>query len=279
VTSQADVAAVAAHYDRLDELYREAWGEHVHHGLWLTGDETVERAAVQLAERVIAAAEIEPGDAVCDVGCGYGATSRMLAREHGARVTAFTVSSGQFAEAQGAARPDDEIRFELRDWLRNDTADESQDAVVAIESIAHMADKAAVFGQCARVLKPGGRLVVCDWLEGEQPAPWQRRLLLEPICREGRLPGMLTSAGYAEQARAAGLEVESSTDLTRNVSRTWRLVAARAARLLARERRFRRLLLEPDGERAFALSLARIPLAYRTGAMRYGMLVARRPVG
>ncbi len=35
---------VAEHYDELDWVYREIWGEHVHHGLWLTGVETPETA-------------------------------------------------------------------------------------------------------------------------------------------------------------------------------------------------------------------------------------------
>jgi tocopherol O-methyltransferase len=31
---------VAGHYDELDHVYREVWGEHVHHGLWRTGRES-----------------------------------------------------------------------------------------------------------------------------------------------------------------------------------------------------------------------------------------------
>jgi hypothetical protein len=30
----ADVDAVAAHYDDLDELYRSIWGTNIHHGYW-----------------------------------------------------------------------------------------------------------------------------------------------------------------------------------------------------------------------------------------------------
>ncbi|MBW8754357.1 MAG: SAM-dependent methyltransferase, partial [Sphingomonadales bacterium] len=33
-------AGVALHYDELDPAYRRIWGEHVHHGYWLTGRET-----------------------------------------------------------------------------------------------------------------------------------------------------------------------------------------------------------------------------------------------
>src|SRR5215213_3127174 len=70
---------VAAHYDDLDFFYRDVWGEHVHHGLWRSGKETREEAVRQLAELVAAEAQGAPGQSVCDIGCGYGATARLLA--------------------------------------------------------------------------------------------------------------------------------------------------------------------------------------------------------
>jgi len=36
-----NAVAVADHYDELDPVYRRVWGEHVHHGLWATGRETL----------------------------------------------------------------------------------------------------------------------------------------------------------------------------------------------------------------------------------------------
>ena len=88
---------VSGHYDDLDALYREIWGEHLHHGLWTTGRESAEAAVVALVARVADAAAIRPGDRVCDVGCGYGATSRWLAENRGARVTGLTISERQHA--------------------------------------------------------------------------------------------------------------------------------------------------------------------------------------
>src|SRR5688500_7725086 len=37
--SRQDAADVALHYDQLDAVYRQIWGEHVHHGLWQSGRE------------------------------------------------------------------------------------------------------------------------------------------------------------------------------------------------------------------------------------------------
>src|ERR1700733_15037537 len=78
---------VAAHYDTLDQFYREIWGEHVHHGYWRTGHETPEAAAAALVELVADRLDLVPGHVVCDIGCGYGATAHMLAETHDVAVS------------------------------------------------------------------------------------------------------------------------------------------------------------------------------------------------
>src|SRR5438270_10476480 len=91
--------AVAEHYQDLDRIYREVWGEHVHHGLWRTGRESPAEATEQLVELVAAEAGVGPGSAAVDIGCGYGATARALAARHGARVTGLTITPAQYKYA------------------------------------------------------------------------------------------------------------------------------------------------------------------------------------
>lgn len=271
--SRHDPATVAGHYDELDDFYRSIWGEHVHHGVWRSGMESPEEATHALVRLVADHAGVVSGSAVCDVGCGYGGTSRALAADPGAAVTALTVSSAQYEYARSRGGG---VTVLLRSWLDNELPAGSFDAVVAIESLSHMDDKARVFQECARVLKPGGRLVVCDWLTRDDPGRVERRLLLEPICHESRLPSMASASEYRALMGESGLEVDSFEDLSRAVRRTWGIVARRLARRLATDPPARRFLLSSTNpDRAFALSLARIPLAYTTGAMRYGVFAAR----
>ncbi len=107
ITAQAKVKCgdVAAHYDDLDRFYREVWGEHVHHGLWSSGRETPEEATRSLIAVVAEQAALRPGDTVCDVGCGYGGTARVLAGEYGATVTALTVSRRSTRTPSPSTRP------------------------------------------------------------------------------------------------------------------------------------------------------------------------------
>ena len=262
-------ADVAGHYDELDQVYREIWGEHVHHGLWRSGRESVAEATNALSDLVAERLGAKPGDHLADIGCGYGATAERFAERLGVSVTGFTLSEEQARMAR--ARPG-ALMFHVRDWLANGMADASFDHAYAIESTEHMADKAGIFREAARTLKPGGRFVVCAWLSDDAPSRWAVRHLLEPICREGRLPGMGTRREYEAWAAASGLRTIGYEDLSREVRRTWSIVSRRVAGRVLTTARYRRLLMSRHTRnRGFALSLPRLILAYRTGAMRYGV--------
>ncbi len=279
IHSPSDIAGrdVAEHYDELDHFYREVWGEHVHHGLWISGPEPREQALRQLVEKVAREARVEQGSRVCDIGCGYGATARQLAQEHGARVTAITISPAQHAFAQAREGAAQNVAYVLGDWLQSGLPDAAFDSAIAIESSEHMPDKARFFAQAHRVLRPGGRLVVCAWLAREHPTRLQRQSLLEPICRDGRMPHLGTESDYRQLAESAGFCVECFDDITHGVARTWPGIAVVFLRKLARAPRFLRFVLGRHARnRVFALTAFRIWLAYRTGAMRYGVFTFRR---
>jgi tocopherol O-methyltransferase len=279
ITSSAalSTAVVASHYDALDPFYRELWGEHLHHGFWERGDEDVEQAVCALVDRVVAAARIERGQSVCDVGCGYGATARRIARQYAADVVGLTVSRAQAEHAARAGGAPHAPRIVCRDWLENGLPSESYDAVIAIESSEHVADKGRFFAEAARVLRPGGRIVVCAWLSREDPDAWQRRLLLEPICREGRLASLATAPEYVDWLKGAGFVDVGWEDWSEQVRRTWAICAYRMVTAVATRRRYRSALLRgPEACRVFARCVLRIGAAYAVGAMKYGMFAATR---
>jgi tocopherol O-methyltransferase len=100
---------------------------------------------------------------------------------------------------------------------------------------------------------------------------------LEPICREGRLAGMGTRDEYRRWAEVAGLTLVHYEDVSRQVRRTWSIVTRRVLVKLATTRRYRNYLTSRDKQhRQFALSLPRLILAYRTGAMRYGVFTFQK---
>ncbi len=273
----ADIAAVAAHYDDLDLFYRTIWGTHVHHGYWKTGKENRQEAALNLTRLVAEQAQVQAGDRICDMGCGYGATAMVLARDYKAKVTALTVSRSQYEFARSRNSGPVDLDFLLRDALDNQLEAESFDRVISIESSEHMKDKLAFFTEVNRLLRPGGRFVVTAWLTREQPALWESKYLLEPICVEGRLPSIASAPEYQDMLSRAGLREIIFQDLTRHVQKTWTICAARFISKTVTEPSLRRRFFDPKfSNRVFAKAVFRIWLAYKTGSMRYGLFTAHK---
>ena len=267
---------VGRHYDALDAAYRIVWGEHVHHGYWEAGDESPAEAAEALTRLVARLLAPQPGERLCDIGCGYGATAARLTEHERVEVVGFTLSEAQakVALARGTAG----FTCLKRDWLDNGMEAESFHRAYAIESSEHMVDKARFFAEAWRVLRPGGRLVVCAWLEGESATDWQKRHLLEPICREGRLPSMGSRAEYEALAAGVGFQLDSYEDISRKVRRTWSVCARRLALRLVVDGRVRRLAFGREvRDRVFLLSVPRLIAALACGAMRYGVFVWDKP--
>ena len=71
-------------------------------------------------------------------------------------------------------------------------------------------------------------------------------------------------------ARAAGFAVAGYEDVSRRVARTWPICAGRLVKLLLTDGETRRLALGSRNRNSF-LGIPRLILAYRTGAMRYGI--------
>ncbi len=269
-------AAVALHYNELDPFYREIWGDHVHHGYWRTGRETSDEATVALAELVAERLDLKAGMSACDIGCGYGETARLFSLRYGVSLEGVTISESQFQIATERHAPG--VSITLCDWLQNRFPNEHFDRAYAVESSEHIADKQRFFSEAFRVLRPGGRLVVCAWLANRAASSWEQRLLLEPICRYGRLPGMGTEEDYRLLASGAGFEMLAADDISANVQRTWAICIKRSASKLFSDRRYRQFLFTQGTQnKAFALTLFLILAAYSTGAMRYCIFTFEKP--
>jgi tocopherol O-methyltransferase len=270
--------AVAAHYDELDSYYREIWGEHVHHGYWATGRESPETAAEALINLLATRLDLMPGLQVCDIGCGYGATAQHLAGRHNLHVTGVTVSGAQAKRARTRRAAAGSLSIHHMDWLANGLAANCFDRAYAIESSEHMPDKQRFFDEAFRTLKPGGLFAVCAWLACDNPCSWQLRHLLEPICREGRLPSMGNEADYCALAQKAGFDLVNIEDLSDRVSRTWSICVRRlTTRLITQPRYIKFLIDSAESNRGFAMTLFRLLVAYRTRSIRYCLLTFSHP--
>ena len=271
-----EIAFIADHYDSLDFFYRDIWGVHVHHGLWMRGDESPEEAAAALSHMVVDRLQLEDGMLLVDIGCGYGGTSRIAVERHAVDAVGFTVSKAQKAFADQQVVRNGTVEIICQDWMQAPLSAESFDAALSLESIEHMPSRIEFLARVRRVLKPGGRLVLGTWLAAENPSAWSTRHLLVPISTEGRQARLITAKALSELLRSSGFTEVIEEDLTQNVKRTWSVVLWRLlSKVLTRPRYWRLLVNSKPSDRVFAVTSLRIWAAYRIGAMRYAVYTCR----
>jgi MPBQ/MSBQ methyltransferase len=181
---------VADEYDAWTEegILEYYWGEHIHLGYYSADVKhkyrPLNEAQYIFVDEMMKLGGIDPavdGKAkVLDVGCGFGGTSRYLARALGpdAEVTGITLSPKQVERGTELAVEQNtpNAKFMVQDALAMSFPDNSFDIVWACESGEHMPDKKAYIEQMMRVLKPGGKFVMATWCQrDDRGAPFDKR--------------------------------------------------------------------------------------------------------
>jgi 27-O-demethylrifamycin SV methyltransferase len=228
---------------------------------------------------MLQAARLEPGLELLDVGCGTGAPACTLAGEHGVRVTGITTSAAgvEAARAHAAlAGLQESVSFAERDGMDTGFADASFDRVWVLESSHLMRARDRLLSECGRVLRPGGRLVLCDiMLQRPLDLAEVRRLreplkLLRAVFGDARMEPM---AEYVRLAESAGLVSEQQSDLTKATLPTF-------ARWRENAHRHRDRVIELIGEqswREFTASCDVLEEFWNDGTLGYGLLAADKP--
>ena len=177
--------------------------------------EALENTNRQLARR----AAVRPGSRVLDAGCGVGGSSRWLARHAGATAVGITLVRSQAAAARQMAAQDagDRAVFLQADYTATPFRAASFDAVWALESLCHAADKRAFYREAARVLRPGGRLVVAEYMRAARPLGADGERLVRAWLEGWAIPDLDTPGEHRAHAVAAGLPDADVEDYTARV--------------------------------------------------------------
>lgn len=282
-TAAASSADVAAYYRRTQWQYYGLWSGRdtlaLHYGYWDAGVKTHRQALLRLNAVLAERAGVAAGDKLLDAGCGWGGSSIWLARERGAQCTGITLEPAQAGIAAMMARKRRvaaRARFAQADFTRLPFADASFDVVWAVESVCHAPDKGAFLREAARVLVPGGRLVLADFFRAEPHMDATREGLLRAWISQWVVPDLADFESFAEAAKQAGLtgiQIEDATEAIRpSAARLYRtgLWTAPCAAL------FRLVRFHDAHQHANWLSSLRQYRALQAGAWRYGIVSARR---
>lgn len=276
------VTDVHTYYDETRFDYRTIWNNRhnlaVHFGYY---DETARthHDALENLNRVLAdLANIRAGEAVLDAGCGMGGSCFWLAARRAAWVTGISIVASQIADCRryAAQRDISTIQFECADYCATPFPDASFDVVWACESLCHAEDKAAFYHEAFRLLKPGGRLVLAEYLRTERPVPEPGETLLRAWLGPWAIPDLRTEAEHRRHAEQAGFTAVEWHDATPNMH-----VSLRNLHTLCRQwYPWGRLLRALRIVSAVRLANVRASIhqyeALEAGAWRYGIGICRK---
>jgi SAM-dependent methyltransferase len=178
----------------------------------LQADSFAESAAMSAVETLgilIDLAPADPGAAWIDLACGPGIVSRALARRVGSvrgvdLTPAMLERAAKDAEAEGVAN----VSFAAGDATALAAEDDSYDGAITRFSLHHIPAPGRVIEEMARVVRPGGTVVVGDHLTDDdgEAAAWHQEIerLRDPTHWASHSRRRLRSMG-----EAAGLELEA----------------------------------------------------------------------
>ncbi len=269
-------ASIRNHYQLGTLFYRLLWGPHIHHGLW-NGNESAYVAQCQLTDTLADLAGVSRGDKIVDIGCGMGGSAIRLAKLRGCDVTGVTLSPVQKRWASMSStfnRVGKLTRFLAADAEKVFFPTASFDVVWSVECTEHLFDKPEFFRRAIDWLRPGGRIAVCVWFEGEDTSTSDHRQQCEDVCARFVCPSLATRADYAGWMTAHGMTIKHTEVWTDRVMRTWEICKQRVERTGVRH--LAKLL---DREQVdFIDGFDALLNAYRSGAMQYGAIVAEKPL-
>ena len=158
-------------------------------------------------------AAIAADEKIVDLGSGSGMDAFLAARHAGAggEVVGVDMTDEQLAKARHLAARDGftSVRFEKGYIEEAPIADESVDVVISNGVINLCDDKAAVFREIARVLKPGGRMAISDIVT-------ERQLTEAIVCDVNLwascIGGAMQEHNYRRAIEDAGFELQTVQD-------------------------------------------------------------------
>ncbi len=202
---------IEAHYDLGNDFY-SAWLDSTmtyssarFHSL----DESLEAAQLQKVHALLDRLDLQPGQRLLEIGCGWG-TLAIEAAKRGARVVGLTLSKEQKAwadEKVAAAGLSEQIEIRLQDY--RDTA-ERFDAVASVEMVEAVGQRwwGIYLDAIARNLKPAGRAAL-QFISIEDEL-FDRYAASPDFIQTYIFPGgcLLDERRFAELAKERGLSLE-----------------------------------------------------------------------
>lgn len=188
----------------------------IHRAVWAEGARTLDEALNVTHQRILA--EVQ-GSRIADLGCGVGASLFHILpqMEQPAFGLGLTISPVQARLAQNASAQlglAGQALIVEGDFTSVPLASGSLDTVYSVEAFCHALEPDSYFREAARLLRPGGRLVLMDDFCAERELSPDETDWLAAYQAGWHVPGISTPSQATAWAAAVGLTLHRNEDMT-----------------------------------------------------------------
>ncbi len=221
-----DAFAIAHHYDVSNLFYSWVLGPSMAYtcAVYPTADASLEEAQREKFDLVCRKLDLQPGQRLLDVGCGWGGMVQHAVEHYGVHALGVTLSQQQAEWAQKAiADAGQSDLAEVRHLDYRFVPETGFDAISSIGLTEHLGIKQipAYAQRLANKLKPGGRLLnhCITRPDDSSPAISPRGFIARYVFPDGELPGV---GRLVRDLQAADLEVRHEENLREHYAKTCR---------------------------------------------------------
>lgn len=259
----------------VNTFYRTVWGgEEIHMGIYQRPDDEIATASRRTVDRMMdCIAHLATGGKIIDLGSGYGGPARQLVRRFGCTVDCVCISSTHNSinrKQTEAAGLTDFVHISENSFEDVPFSDATFDVVWSQEAFIHGGRREQAIAEAARLLKPGGELIMTDIMRGEETSNDELREVLERL----RVTTVATPTFYQKAAKDVGLETISWEDLSDHFMVHYR----RLIEELESKRESLSKMIGNDKVDAIRVSLQRMFDVSEMGHIRWGILRFCKPV-
>jgi cyclopropane fatty-acyl-phospholipid synthase-like methyltransferase len=217
-------AKIEKYYDDSTFFYRYFWMKKknlsMHYGFWDKNTKNIDDAFINENRYVADTLGIKKGDKVLDAGCGFGGTAIWIAENYGAEVTGVTITKKHIPIAKKFAKErsvSDLVKYELKDFCDTDLPSGSFDKIYGIESICYAVDKYDFLKEAFRLLKKGGKLIVCDGFLVKDELDESGKRYYDELCVGWALPNLSSYKKFETDLKKLGFSKIKSQIATEKV--------------------------------------------------------------